>query len=284
MKLRFAQKRPDLTSSTRHTSLATGHWLRGFTLIELRGRHAFTLIELMVVIGIIVLLTVLVAPAFNSIKGAKDVTNAAFTMKELVDQARTHALVNNTYVWIGFFEESGTISSTAPATPGNGRIVICTVASKDGTTAYGGSVTSPAKDMDPGGTKLMQIGRIVKVDNTHLRTFSLGTADGSDTVVGRPTVPGSSPENAQIGDSSPPDSLRYFHYPPNKTEPTAQYVFKKMLQFSPRGECRPQNDNYSIRSIAEIGIQPIRETFLDDSKACVIQVSGFSGNTKVYRK
>ena len=244
----------------------------------------FTLIELLVVIGIITVLMVLVVPAFNSIKGAKDVTNAAFTVKDLVDQARTHALVNNTYVWIGFFEENGTIPSTAPATPGNGRIVICTVASKDGTTAYGGSVTSPAKDMDPGGTKLTQIGKVVKLDYTHLRTFLLGTGDGSDTVIGRPTIPDNNPENGQIGDSSPPDSLRYFHYPPTKTEPTAQYVFKKMLQFSPRGECRPQNDNYSIRSIAEIGIQPIRGTVLDDSKACVIQVSGFSGNTKVYRK
>jgi prepilin-type N-terminal cleavage/methylation domain-containing protein len=213
---------------------------RGFTLPVLRGQHAFTLIELMVVIGIIVLLTVLVAPAFNSIKGAKDVTNAAFAVKDLVDQARTHALVNNTYVWIGFFEENGTIPSAAPATPGNGRILICTVASKDGTTAYAGSVTSPAKDMDPGGTKLTQIGKMVKLDYTHLRTFSLGAGDGSDTVAGRPTIPGNSPENGQIGDSSPPDSLRYFHYPPTKTEPTAQYVFKKMLQFSPAENVVPK--------------------------------------------
>jgi type II secretory pathway pseudopilin PulG len=246
-------------------------------------RGAFTLLELTVVLGIIVLLTVLMAPAFNAIKGAKDVTNVAYAVKELVEQGRTYALVNSTYVWVGFFEENGAIDSTAPASPGTGRIVICTVASKDGTNVYGSSVTSPAKDIDSGGTKLLQVGKVMKLDSAHLRTLPLGTGDGSDTLLGRPKIPGASPDNAQIGDTSPPDSLRYFHYPPDKTEAQAQYIFKKMLQFSPQGECRPQNDNYVIRGFAEIGLQPVRGTSLDNAKVCAIQVSGFSGNTKVFR-
>src|SRR3954462_9559274 len=98
-------------------------------------RHSspsFTLIELMVVIGIIVLLTVLVVPAFNSLKSSKDITNVVYTVKGAMEQAHAYALVNNTYVWIGFFEESGAVASTKPPTAGTGRIVICTVASKDG--------------------------------------------------------------------------------------------------------------------------------------------------------
>ena len=236
----------------------------------------------MVVIGIIVALTLLVTPAFNAIKGGTDITNAAYTIKGVLEQARAHAVVNTTYVWVGFFEEAGSTSSTNPATAGNGRVVICTVASKDGTAIYS-SVTSPAVDLDPGGTKLVQVGKVLKVDGTHLRTFALGTGDGTDTFVGRPTVPGSNPENAQIGDTSPPDSLRYFHYPPSRPETEAQYRFKKMFQFSPRGECRPQNDNYTIRTIMEVNIQPIHGSTLDNSKPCAVQVTGFSGNTKVYR-
>src|SRR5207253_2886552 len=63
----------------------------------------FTLIEMMVVIGIIVILMALIAPAFTSLKGAGDVTSAAYTVKGVLDQARTYAQANNTYTWVGFF-------------------------------------------------------------------------------------------------------------------------------------------------------------------------------------
>ena len=159
------------------------------------------------------------------------------------------------------------------------------VASKDGTEVYT-SVSSPAADMDAAGTRLSQIGKLVKIDNMHLRTFSNGTGVGN-TFPTRPAVPGGSPDNAKIGDTSPPDSLRYFHYPPTGTEAAAQYTFKKMIQFNPRGECRPQNDNYEMRAVIEVGFQPIRGTAVssvDDNKDCAVQLTGFSGNTKVYQR
>src|SRR6266480_7229913 len=125
-------------------------------------RRAFTLLEMLVVMGIIAILMVLVAPAFTTIKGGTDVTSAAYTIKGLLDTARTYAKANNTYTWVGFFEEDGSIPSASPtATPGNGRIVISTVASKDGTEVYT-SVLSPPADIDAGGTRLSQIGKLVK--------------------------------------------------------------------------------------------------------------------------
>jgi hypothetical protein len=232
--------------------------------------------------GIIAMLMVLVAPAFNSIRSGQNITSAAYTIKGILENARAHALVNNTYAWVGFFEENGSLASTNPATAGIGRLVICTVASKDGTTIYT-DVTSPAEDIDAGGTKLVQVGRLLRLDNTHLRTLALGIGDGTDTVAGRPMIPGNSPDNAQIGDTTPPDSLRYFHYPPSKNESEAQYIFRKMFQFSPRGECRPQNDNYTLRNVTEVDIQPVRGNTMDNAKSCAVQISGFSGNVKVYR-
>src|SRR6266446_7876636 len=71
--------------------------------IKLRSR-GFTLIELLVVMAIILILMVLVAPAFTSLKSAGDVTSAAYTVKGVLDQARTYAMANNTYTWVGFFE------------------------------------------------------------------------------------------------------------------------------------------------------------------------------------
>src|SRR5437016_14086749 len=93
-------------------------------------RRAFTLLEMLVVMGIIATLMVLVAPAFTTIKGGTDVTSAAYTVKSVLDTARTYAKANNTYTWVGFFEED--ISSTTPATAGPGRLVMSIVASKDG--------------------------------------------------------------------------------------------------------------------------------------------------------
>src|SRR5437867_2986966 len=125
---------------------------------------AFTLLELLIVVGIIGLLLVLIAPAFTYIKGGTDVTSAAYTIKGVLDTARTYAKANNTYTWVGFFEEDVSQSSTNPATAGPGRIVISIVASKDGSNVYG-SVVGPAADMDANGTKLLQVGKLINLDN-----------------------------------------------------------------------------------------------------------------------
>ena len=65
----------------------------------------FTLLELFIVVGIIAILLVLLAPAFTTIKSAGDVTSAAYTIKGALDTARTYAKANNTYTWVGFYEE-----------------------------------------------------------------------------------------------------------------------------------------------------------------------------------
>src|SRR6266496_3980870 len=120
---------------------------RGRRIADHSVRTGFTLLELLIVVGIIGLLLVLLAPAFTTIKGGTDVTSAAYTIKGVLDTARTYAKANNTYTWVGFFEEDASQSSTNPATAGTGRVVISIVASKDGSEVYT-SVGNPAADMD----------------------------------------------------------------------------------------------------------------------------------------
>ena len=122
----------------------------------------FTLVELIVVIGIIILLTALLTPAFTNLKSAGDVTSAAYTVKGVLEQARTYAMANNTYTWVGFYEEDASQSSTNPATPGVGRLVMSVVASKDGTTVYSPNSTTNPDPIDP--TKLAQLGKLVKIE------------------------------------------------------------------------------------------------------------------------
>src|SRR5919106_862642 len=95
------------------------------TLNSQRPRAAFTLLELLIVMGIVALLMVLIAPAFTTIKGGTDVKSAAYAIKGVLDNARTYAKANNTYTWVGFYEEDVSQPSTTPqATEGTGRIVM----------------------------------------------------------------------------------------------------------------------------------------------------------------
>jgi type II secretory pathway pseudopilin PulG len=265
---------------------------RCFAVSPFRRSKSFTLLELLVVIGIIGLLLVLLAPAFTYIRGGNDVTSAAYTIKDVLDTARTYAKANNTYTWVGFFEEPAPDPSTSPATSGTGRIVMSIVASKDGTMVYTGNLGSPVT-LDPDSTTLTQVGKLTKVDNVHLKTFAAGTGTPpADTFDTRPAFASTA---SQIGDTTPPNPELTFHYPVGSLSP--QYTFgpgpptndpnnKWVIQFSPRGEGVVCNNNYTMASVSEIGVQPTHGTTVDtnSTNSVAIQFTGFGGNVKIYRK
>ena len=130
--------------------------------------RGFTLLELLIVVGIVALLMVLIAPAFTSIKGGTDVTSAAYTIKGALDTARTYAKANNTYTWVGFLEENvANPASPNSDTPRVGRLVMSIVASKNGTTVY-----DPNNLATIDATQPIQVGKLTKVQNIHLWTHT----------------------------------------------------------------------------------------------------------------
>ncbi len=157
---------------TRHHSLPQRERVRAPRPAVALREGGFTLLELLIVVGIIGLLMVLIAPAFTYIKGGTDVTSAAYTIKGVLDTARTYAKANNTYTWVGFYEEDVSQPSVIPApdpqcTGCVGRLVMSVVASKDGTNVYGSSNGT----IDP--TKLTQVGKLTKLENIHLPLFAV---------------------------------------------------------------------------------------------------------------
>jgi len=250
---------------------------RAFTPLKQRKRNrAFTLLELLIVIGIIAVLLVLIAPAFTSLKSAGDVTSAAYTIKGVLDTACTYAKANNTYTWVGFYEEDVSQQSTTPATPGNGRLVMSIVASKDGTNV---ATTNP---IDP--TKLIQVGKLTKIGNVHLAT----SADGTNLPLGSNTYPGTTFDTRPtvtstycIGDAA--NSSTPFVYP---LAGALQYTFMKAVQFSSSGEARVNNLTNSLQPAGEIGLRPTHGATVDmnNPNVLAIQFTGVGGDVAVYRK
>ena len=229
--------------------------------------------------GIIAILMVLVAPAFTNLKSAGDVTGAAYAVKGVLDQARTYAMANNTYTWVGFYEENVSTASTNPPTTGTGRIVMSIVASKDGTMIY--DPISPAKITT---TKLIQVGKLTKIENAHLTAFTDTPSNTGSTFDTRPNVT----STYRIGYTTPPNSRTPFQYPVGNPEPAAQYTFVKAIQFSPGGEARINNSTstYSLQTTAEIALRPTHGTTVDTigPNPVAIQFTGVAANVKIYRR
>ena len=240
------------------------------------GIRGFTLAELLIVVGIIGLLLVLMAPAFTTIKSGTDVTSAAYTIKGVLDTARTYAKANNTYTWVGFYEEDVSTDSTTPATPGTGRLVMSIIASKDGTTVY-----DPNSLATIDRTKVLQLGKLTKVDNVHLWTHTDNPSGAGSTFDTRQNVA----STYCIGSSSPANSLTPFQYP--LPAPSPQYTFQKMLQFGPRGEVRVNNNSNSPQRWTEIAFEQTHGAAAPSSlpaNVAAIQINGFAGDVRIYRR
>jgi prepilin-type N-terminal cleavage/methylation domain-containing protein len=240
---------------------------------------AFTLLELLIVVGIIGLLLVLVAPAFTTLKGETDVTSAAYTIQGALDTARTYAKANNTYTWVGFYEENvANPASPNSSPPPVGRVILSIVGSKDGTTVYDANNLGTIN-----ATKLTQIGKLTKVENIHLWTHTDTPSGTGSTFDTRRNVASA----YCIGDSSPANSATPFQYPVGSPAPPVQYVFRKAVQFTPSGEARVNNNSNSAQTAAEIAFEQTHGAATPSSAPAnlvAVQITGLGGNVNIYRR
>lgn len=91
----------------------------------IRAQRAFSLIELLVVVGIIGLLAVFAAPAISSIGQSRGVSEATYQINQAIEMARSEAVARRTYVWLGLQEQTNA---------GNRDLIVGMVYSKDGST------------------------------------------------------------------------------------------------------------------------------------------------------
>jgi Tfp pilus assembly protein FimT len=246
------------------------------------------LLELLIVIGIIGLLLVLLAPAFTTIKGGNDVTSAAYTIKGVLETARTYAKANNTYTWVGFLEENvNNPVSPNSDTPRVGRLVMSIVASKDGTTIYN-PTNLGQQNLTTG---LTQVGKLTKIDNVHLWTHTDAPSGTGSTFGTRPNVASA----YCIGDASPIISTTPFGYPVGNPAPAPQYTFVKAVEFSPRGDGRINNGTiagngaeiFPLQTAAEIALEPTHGAAVPaplPADLVAVQFTGIGGSVMIYRR
>ena len=247
----------------------------------------FTLLELLVVMGIIALLMVLVVPAFTSLKPGNDITTAAYTIAGALEQGRNYALANNTYVWVGFYEEDTTSLTPTTATPpysGKGRVVIATVFSTDGSKIYEDS--DPVAQLPP--TRIKQLGRLLKIEGIHITDIGAPPSPppagvSSDTLEGRPDWPytyaaGSGFDHFNRINSDSADTTRFAFAAQN-------YTFSKTVRFNSLGEANI-NSTYTLKNAAELGLKPTHGSAVDNNSRnlVAIQFGGVGGNFKIYRR
>jgi type II secretory pathway pseudopilin PulG len=262
----FTLRQPPLLTTDRR-SLITDPPTDGSAVADNRQRitnkrpasGAFTLMELLVVMGIISVLLILLVPAFTSIKSAGDVTNTAYAVKGVLDQARTYAMANNTYTWVGFAGSIGTSSSSV-----TGQISMAIVASTDGTS------------LGLSSGQITQLGKLLRLDNVH---------------VGDPGPPAN---NGTEFENRPAVSANYELASAGATSPTfiAQATtFNRWIQFSPRGEAVV--NGAQIAHYAEVGLLPTHGSILAVTKdgngrypgnVAAIQITGYGGNVRIYRR
>lgn len=254
-------------------------------------RLAFTLVELIVVMGIIVVMIALVVPAVTSIARTNSVTRALYEVTGALENARTYAVANQTYVYVGFVQEDLTTENRT-------RLVMATIASRDGTRPYL-TKTDAAKDMDMSANgPLRQIGKVIRIDDVRFvkrSDFPARDTSANDPLNVRPLA-------EPAGQTTPvngivPDDAEKTQYPFTLTsgiKPAVgnAYTFERMVEFAPDGACitNPKFNASSgaqrdVAPVNEIGLMPTRGLNATKTEADIVavQYGGMIGQVKFYR-
>jgi type II secretory pathway pseudopilin PulG len=261
-----------------------------------RHRLAFTLVELLVVIGVMVTILGICVPAITGMKTAGDVSKAVYDIDGLLEQARAYAMSSNTYVYVGFFEADETKSSLGIQVAGVGRVAMAVVASTTGLRGYD-PVNSPAASWAANyasGANLLSVGAVRCWDNLHL--VDLGTRPTSGGMARPPfenttdIAPAYNIGNATCGSQNA--VVTTFDYPLGVPAGTGQYTFSKVIQYDPQGVARIQTtwNGTTITSQIEIGLEgtngneaPALTPPVMAGNVAAIQIDAVSGVSHIYR-
>jgi len=232
---------------------------------------AFTLLELLIVIGIMSLLMTLLSPVVGAFKGSGDINKASGDIQGILEQARSYAMANKTYVYAGLKEVD--VITANPS--GIGRVGIAVIASLDGTQPWSSTITNITPSATITNTTL--ISKLRYFDNLHITNTGSLTSGTNMT---------SRPSNSVL-DLSTSTSQVIFNY--SNASSGANYPFTQVIEFDPHGVARVQTNDFPDTSInstyIEIPLVPCRgnQALTTPANQAAIQIDGITGAVRVYR-
>jgi prepilin-type N-terminal cleavage/methylation domain-containing protein len=228
---------------------------------SLTRRKGFTLLELLISMVIMTLIFWLTLPALHSFNSAKSVTASTADIQDILTQARTQAMLRNSYVYVGFYESDGSKpDATRPAPTGTGRVWVGVAASRD-------SLTNAASWS---ATNLTPVDKLHFFDNLHLATTaSFFTTNSTNNTIS--PVLNSSVSNAPFG------------WPVENSNTVTQFS-TGVIQFTPQGTAMLPGDT-TLAEYIQIALIPTHGNLLasNTSNAAVIQIDAITGAVRSYR-
>ena len=211
------------------------------------SRAAFTLVELLVVMAIMgILLTV----SLSIFKGGINATAVAWNASGTIERARSYAMAQNTYVWVGF--NSADVSSSSQTST-----AIFSVASLDGSS-------------NAAATNLIQIDRPQILSN-----LSLSASVPAYTI----PRPNGTPQVVQLsGSASTTITLS------GALAKRFQASNNTLIEIHPDGSASlPINNWLTSTQWIEIGLIPTNGTIQNTKDTAALQVGCLTGQVRVFR-
>ncbi len=219
-----------------------------------RHRGGFSLIELMCVIMIMSILTAMSWTSIVGIVSGNHLSNSAYDLRGLMLQARTDAMTQNTYVWLGF---SPTTKNGAPS------LLVTSVAAKSGLVT----------DLQSGNYQVVRRPILLK-------------AVSLDTAQAYLNLPGLDNANNSNSDAVSSDTASHSAYAFKVSiAGNAQAQFSTVIAFSPDGQTRlPQADG-SLALVSKVGIGlNASPSPANNAHRAAVQIHGLSGQVSVLQQ
>jgi prepilin-type N-terminal cleavage/methylation domain-containing protein len=269
-----------------------------------RHRTGFTLIEMMVVMGIILIVAAISLGAFSNVLSG-GFTEVVSDMTETLQQARAYAMSNNTYVYVGFDEVNATSTASPPPDASSGAnyglVLVGIAASIDGTSGFNVTTTTPSAtkwihNNSAGTFNLMAISKLMKFPNVHLPAYVAANFAASGIFASSGNMIRPTPGSTSYYLSNPntpgaaPNALTYgFNWPMGATAANSTYNFAYLIRFGPQGDATLITSTTTASTVPtadyiEIDVEPSHGTAITTTKdVAAIQIDGTTGLVKSYR-
>lgn len=252
-------------------------------MIKHRSR-GFTLVELLVVIGLMIVLMAFLGPAISRVATAGP-AKAYYDIAGLLEYARTYAMANQTYVFVGFAETDASQPDSSSSSSGIGRVHVAAVASRDGTPGF--SAADPGRTWKAGykdGNSLVAISKKLVFDNVHMTDVLPVTTTGP--MAQRPVF-----NYQQIGTTTVETPFTWpLGTPLGPTSKPGTAYFDKGVMFDPNGVARISGAGDKIAQYIELCMQQTRKTVdpgmpqeASVGNHAAISINGLTGAVTIFR-